>query len=343
MANLPAVQVIAPGLFGPVAATRDSLPATPTLDRLLARAGCAPATSSDPDALLMAAFGISLPADATVPSAALSLWADDPRQPPEGYWLHADPIHLRPDRDQLLLFAGPSLQLSRDEADALVQAFNRHFHEDALVLHAPRPGRWYLHVPAAPLLTTRSVHAVNRRAMDRYLPVGADARRWIAWINEAQMLFYGHPVNEAREREGRPAISGVWTWGGGTLPRLSGGTGLVIADHPLAVGLARAAGSRRLPLDEANSLLDLQRPERTLVYWDELAQSLEEGDARQWSRELDRFEELASRLSQGLTSKGIGRLSLAVDGQTFELTGTDLRKFWRNAPALRKRLELIEG
>ena len=63
------------------------------------------------------------------------------------------------------------------------------------------------------------------------------------------MLFYGHPVNRAREAAGRPVISGVWTWGGGVLPTVAGGPALTIADHPLGIGLARAGGGAAQALE----------------------------------------------------------------------------------------------
>lgn len=336
-----AVQLICPGLFGPIGLRREDLPATPTIDRLLARAVARTASHADPVAAMLHAFGVSAPAGMDLPSAPICLLADDPRRASSGFWFHADPVYLRPDRDQVLLFAGPSLELRRDEADALVLAFNAHFAADGLELIAPDPGRWYLRVPGPASLVTCPTHAVNRRPINPYLPSGSDSRRWIAWINEAQMLFHGNPINLARERAGRPTIGGIWPWGGGVLPPVGAGPALVIGDQALAVGLARAANSRLLPLDRAESVVGLELPESTLIFWDRLWSAQEDDDTGSWLEALNRLEVLAASLTRALAVGHLGQLVLAVGGNSFELMRAFRYKFWRRYGNLEKRIELI--
>jgi hypothetical protein len=317
------------------------MPATPAIDRFLARAVDRRAAHADPVAAMLHAFGVSAPAGMDFPSAPICLLADDPDRASEGYWFHADPAYLRADRDQVLLFAGPSLDLRRGEADALVQVFNSHFAADGLELIAPHPARWYLRVTSPPSLMTCPIHAVNRRPINSYLPSGSDARRWIAWINEAQMLFHGHPVNLAREREGRPTIGGIWPWGGATLPSVSGGPALVVGDHVLSVGLARAANSRLMPLDSAGELMALDLPESTLIFWDRLWCSLEDDDSGSWLDALPGLETLVVALGRALAARHMTQLVLTVGGDRFELTRADTYKFWRRRGKLEKRLDSI--
>lgn len=331
------------------------LPRTPALDRLLARADCLDQQPRDPLAALAAAFTIrptnrSGPQAATayqppsgrdLASAPLSLLAEAPHRAHNGVWFHADPVHLHPDRDQLLLFAGPSLALQPAEAAALVDTFNTHFAEEGLSLVAPRPGAWFLRVDSPPDLNTYPLHAVAGRALDGLLPSGADARTWNRWQNEAQMLFYDHPVNLERERQGRPTISGVWTWGGGVLPLVADGPDLTIADHPLAAGLARAAGSGLLGLDalaQRPSAWLESGPTEVLIFWDALWWPALTGDAETWCAALAGLEALIGRLC---AAQAVGQVhSLRLDDgdrRSCTLTAWGRRRLWRRG-GLRERL-----
>jgi len=318
---------------------------TPGLDRLLARAEGRETGPRDPLESLAGAFVLDSAPDLAPPLAPLCLVAEAPELAGDGCWFHADPVQLHPDRDRLLLFAGPPLAILPAEAAALVAAFNAHFIDDGLYLAAPRPGAWYLRVDQCPRLLTRPLHAVAGRPLDAFLPSGPDARAWNRWQNEAQMLFYQHPVNQARERLGRPPISGVWTWGGGVLPRVTGGPDLMIADHPLAAGLARVAGGRRLGLDELSRTPSAWRtpapgpaPTRVLIFWDALWWPALTGDPTAWCAALADLETLVTRLGADLAA---GRLkSLTLDdgaSRVFTLTAWGRHRFWRRG-GLRERL-----
>jgi len=247
-------------------------------------------------------------------------------------WFHADPVHLRPDRDRLLLFAGPSLVIGDDEAESLIDAFNGHFAADGLHLLRAGPSSWFLRVPEAPRLRTWAIHRVVDRRVDAYLPWGPDAKAWERWQTEAQMLFFSHPVNEERARLGRPAISGVWTWGGGVLPRVKAGPELTVADHPLAVGLARAAGGQILRLEGWSPLGDgVPSADPVLVFWDRLWWPSLEGDAASWRQALQGLETLMGVLLRGLSAGRIRHLVLEDgEGPRLVLSRPGLLRLWRH-------------
>jgi hypothetical protein len=246
-------------------------------------------------------------------------------------WFHADPVHLRPDRDRLLLFAGPSLAIGDDEAESLIDAFNGYFAVDGLHLLRAGPSNWFLRVTEAPRLRTWALHRVVGRPVDAYLPWGPDAKTWGRWQTEAQMLFFSHPVNEKRGRLGRPAISGVWTWGGGVLPRVATGPQLTVADHPLAVGLARAAAGRILGLEGWSPLgADVPSADRVLVFWDRLWWPSLEGDAASWRLALQGLETLMGVLLRGLSEGRIRRMVLEDGaGSRLVLGRSGLLRLWR--------------
>ena len=292
MSRPPRLDLLIPGLFGPVPVPPGEVPPTPVLSRLLGRAdrlqvpdwslarGPAPKAelshakalppvvdrpagadrlpgtgTADPCRTLFHLFGYAPALERDCPSAPYCWLADrqtdDPGMVPDTYVLHADPVHLRPDRDRLVLFAGPDFAPDRAEADALVALFNQHLGEEGLRLEAPTPGRWYLLSEQAPELVTQPLAAVLGRPIAGQLPRGPEARRWARLLNEVQMLFHHSEVNQHREAAGIPTLNGLWLWGGGRLlppPPGQVGYARVFSSDPLARGLARACGIPTPPL-----------------------------------------------------------------------------------------------
>lgn len=329
------IDLICLGLLGPIGLDAGTLPPTPALDRLLSRARGEKTEPRDPLETLAVAFGLSAEPGADLPSAPLCLKALGHGPEPGACWFHADPVHLRPDRDRLLLFAGPSLRIVPAEAESLVAAFNTHFAAEGLHLVPVAPAQWFLRVPRVPRVRTQPLHRVVGRPLNAKLPAGPDSKAWARWQNEAQMLFHAHPVNQERERRGLPALSGVWTWGGGVLPKLTQGPVLTVADDPLALGLAAASGGRALGLEGWGPSRGLVA-ESVLVFWDRLWWPMLEGDALVWTRALGELETLVADLLQTLRSGGIQSLTLD-DGEArrFTLSRADLWRPWRRRGALR--------
>lgn len=166
---------------------------------------------------LCQAFGIKRQQD--WPLAAICAKADGMNG--DGYWLRLDPVYLEVAMGGLLLQPPDSLQLSLPEASELIADINRHWRQEGLEIQAAsevaNPARWYLHLPEAPNLHTTPLDQMHGEYLTPHLPRGADARHFLKLINEVQMLMHSHPVNIARENEGRLAVNGLWLWGGGAL------------------------------------------------------------------------------------------------------------------------------
>ena len=63
------------------------------------------------------------------------------------------------------------------------------------------------------------------------------------------MLFFNHPVNEVRELAGKLAISGVWFWGGGVMPKfIRPAYDRIVTSSALAIQLANKSGLDVQPL-----------------------------------------------------------------------------------------------
>ena len=241
--------------------------------------------------------------------------------PGEDFWMRADPVHLSVGLDGLA-FDGAALELTLAEADALAGTLNRHFAGEP-AFHALHPERWYVRLPAAPELDTTPPSAARGSAIGDKLPSGADANRFRALMNETQMVLHEHPVNAEREARGAPSVNSVWFWGGGVLgaPRARPYS-VILADDPLARGLARAARilERPLPRDARAMLAALPAEGVALAVLDSShGVALE----REWC------EPLLAALREGR----IGMLSLHLSGRSslleVETVRSDLRYFWR--------------
>ena len=271
-------------------------PRRPALELLLARARVEHSDPESAESWLGRAFGLE-----PLPAGALTAGAP-------GFWLRADPVHLRLLRERIVIV--PVSGLAPEHAAALVDTLNRHFagrHE----FRAPHPDRWAMSsAPAA-------IDAPPAREL-----AGADlaarlpAAPWPALLNEIQMALHEHPANAGRELE----VNGVWLWGAGELPRTAAAPWRsVSAEDPLALGLARVArlAHRTPPAGAGEWLAELPADGRHLAVFDALHESLE----------ADWFAPLLAALRGGR----IGVLTLHVPdaGCAFETVRSDLRRFWR--------------
>ena len=195
-------------------------------------------------AALFALFGIDVPGDADLPTAAIC-WLADTGEPATGYLMHAEPLQLVPDRDCLLAFAFDDDPLDGQELSALIEAFNAHFNGEGLRLVASPAGDLYLGCERIPAIRTQPGSAVIGRSLDAYLPGGDDRSRWRGLLNETQMLLYGLAFNRERELQARPTLGGLWFSGGGCTPAI-----------PPVAPVATLAGDCRL----SRGLLAMSQP-----------------------------------------------------------------------------------
>lgn len=355
------LDLLVPGLFGPVPLPASDLPPVPVLTRLLGRADrglgmggvagvgalSAPGrtvTSDhlDPLTSLFALFGIPTSPDQGYPSGPFCRLAEGMELNPGDFVFHADPIHLRPDRNRLVLFAGRPLAVNPDEATALTRLFNQHFAGDGLKLEAPAPGRWYLRVQHPPDLVTTPLHAVRGRPIGGLLPRGPDARTWARILNEVQMLFHQASVNQRREEAGQPAISGIWPWGGGRLRDFHAHAAYtrVFATDPPTLGLAQSAGNPTAPwsTDPADLVAAMQPPSSlVLLHWQGLWNPVLEADGEAWVEALQALEIWLAGFLTGMGGDFTLRL-LVREEDSFRYRPRHRYRFWRSPLSLGKRL-----
>ncbi len=313
---------------------------TPALEALLCRAEVRTIQADNYYQWLSNAFGLD-----ELSVAPLTLQADG-HEPGGEYWLRADPVHLRIQRDQIVLFDAHVASLTQEEADALCVTLNQHFITDGLHFIAAKPDRWYLKLSSAPALNTTNLYTVCGKNIHDFMPTGEAAHKWRQRMNEMQMLLFEHPVNVARESRRELPINSVWFWGGGVMPQnTSGDFTQMIADDIFAQSLARAAQIeiQLLPENPQTMLQAIAKPNKennkNLILINKLHNIMLYGDITKWR---DAQEQIDAKwfvpLLASLKSGAINSLTLIDPSnhkpREFVITPGSLRKFWRRAKPL---------
>jgi len=314
----------------PVAANeRGALAAFPGLTRILSRARAASLADKDLEAALLGSFGVQRQRD--WPVAPFS-WLGEGGEPDTRYWLRADPVHLRAERDALVLIDAAHLALEPESARRVVDALNAHFESERVQFFAPHPNRWYAALEQTPAIATAPLRSVVGCSIDPLLPHGSGALTWHRWLNEIQMLLHSHAVNQARETADQPTVNSVWFWGGGVLPSaLPGRFAGLWGDDPLVRGLAHASGVTwaALPDHAAQWLAHAGEGEHLLVL-----NPLPVGQSNPLENQERRW---FGPILEALRLRQLAALTLLVESDDailrFELCAGDLWKFWRRAPA----------
>jgi len=286
-----------------------ALPRFPALERFIARADEVQ-IQGRLEQLLMQCFGL----EASQGAAPFCYLAETGKRPESGV-LRASPVHLRADRDRVLLFPLDDSQLDMDEAQGLADRFNDHFADDGLVIEVSGPHRWYLLTERLPETPLATLDQVAGRSLRDYLPDRNTDGYWLSVINETQMLFFDAAVNRDREQTGRLAVNGLWFDGAGRLPQvIPGGASTVSGDHCLLRGLDACA--RR-------------EGEDVITLFEDIHQSLMKQDAASWLQARNRLEDFLSPL---MRKEEI--MLYSCDGYSWHWKPSCNWRFWRLPGAL---------
>ena len=303
----------------------------PNIGTLLARGETArrpPLASED---WLCEQFGVATLPDR--PLAALMLRADG-GAPQHYYWLCAEPVRLRVDRNRLIVAARVA-NYTAAEASELVAALNRHFNADGIEFVAPTASRWYARTARAPALATTPLTQALNRSSKHHLPQGPDALAWHGVMNEAQMILHTQPVNIEREALGKIAANSIWLWGGGTLPTIARPTYTTAwGGGPVLHALALAAGVAHRDLPASSAKLLAAADEHSLVALDAPADALRDGDLAAWHERVSAIDrEWVHPLLDALRAKTLEQLNLVACNHDNLLETTVMRanlaRFWR--------------
>jgi hypothetical protein len=156
----------------------------------------------------------------------------------EAAWAWLSPAHWRLGTEQLTMADPSALGLDEVESRAFLETLRPGFDEQGMALHYVAPERWLATHPSFEGVPCASLDRVAGRNVDPWLPADARARGLRRLQSEVQMLWHGHPLNEAREARGALALNSVWWSGCGRAERHHWPEGLWVDDRLRAPALA---------------------------------------------------------------------------------------------------------
>jgi hypothetical protein len=327
----------------------------PALDKLLARASLDERTIGEDfqrtlphERWIARQFGLANEArdvnNDEAPLAPFMLLADG-GTPGEAMWACVEPVHVRIAHDHLVLIDPATLAVPDDDARTLFQVVKPLIEDLGLRIQAPNATRWYVSGESLGALAGASPLRASGRNIEIWLPheahTGQRSRAWMKLQNEVQMAWFEHPLNEAREARGLPAINSIWLHAQGVLRTVTSPFGRVMSNAAATRGLALAADLMPTAPPASFSAFaasvspDATRP--TLVELEPFSAPFIEQDWARWNAalgalEADWFVPALAALNDG--SLGTLRLTLCSDTGSVTLTVTRgaLRKFWRRRP-----------
>ncbi|NWF46234.1 phosphoglycerate mutase [Hydrogenophaga sp. D2P1] len=131
------------------------------------------------------------------------------------------PCHFQIGTDHVSLLPGDQIGLTDEDARGLFDAFAPYCAEDGITLRFESATRW--HASGEPLrgIACASLDRVSGRPVDGWMPQSpanpAGSQLLKRLQSEAQMLFYTHPVHDARTARGLLPVNGFWVSGAGAL------------------------------------------------------------------------------------------------------------------------------
>ncbi len=139
---------------------------------------------------------------------------------------------------------------------------------------------------------------------------------WRRCVNEVQMLWFGHPVNEVRESNGQPTINTLWLSGNG---------------KPRGAQPRYASVDSTLPLLAAIEI-DPDAP-RALESFDRFVEPARTDDWSGWREQLVRLDARIGGVLRQQAARDVGTVTMVLCGddesKVVTLAPRDTRKFWR--------------
>ncbi len=150
----------------------------------------------------------------------------------QAQWL-AELVHVSPTQHGASLLTAGELAISAEHDAALFDSLavlnagpagaapaSGFLDSGDFTLRPLRPGLWQVGVPDGFQMETVSPAQVARSAVNDWWPHQEQARAWRRLFNEIQMLWFEHPVNQQRQRQGLPPVNGLWLFGGASATQL---------------------------------------------------------------------------------------------------------------------------
>lgn len=241
------------------------------------------------------------------------------------------PVHLHAARDHLVLWPPEALALGEQDAAALCDAACAWLRDEPIRLRQLSATLWELSEtdPGATgfqgLLAASSSRARGRN-IDLWLPKGPPARAWRRLMNEVQMLWHSHPINEHRASLGQHPVNALWLEGNVPL-EAHRAFDVIASENPLLIGLAALSGATLMTAAEALARCKASPESHSLI--DLGAPASPESD-----REPSEGSPLTSSLGQARMRAALAEIVLTGENgaQCFRWRPSARWKLWRTQP-----------
>jgi len=117
-------------------------------------------------------------------------------------------------REGAALAIPDSLGLDQAQADALFEAAQPLWNGSGISVLPLESGRWRIWLAPDARLRSISPAAVSTLSVSDWWPQAESLKAWRKLLNEVQMLWHTHPVNEQRAARGLEPINSLWLYGG---------------------------------------------------------------------------------------------------------------------------------
>ena len=256
-----------------------------------------------------------------------------------GFLYRLDPVHFKAESDHAVLLGSSLLNIEMEEAKQLIEAFNHHFVDESVRLIFGDSDRWYLETQKPLKLKFNAVDYSLGRDIKHFMPAGDDALWWRKILNEAQMLFFSHSVNQQREANAQLAVNGLWLWDM-SFESMSDITNdhRVYTDNTLVKAMAEQSSLPVASLSEfvSYSADDINVNDVTTLVFDEIYEAVCYGDVNAWAESLQLFcDSNLSNIKHLLNDKIVNEINIySCDGRVFCVDKLSLLKFWKKVQAL---------
>ena len=148
------------------------------------------------------------------------LWASHQAQPEQPVWL-VQLVHVSPSRDGAALLPAQELSISPEHSVALFESVQTLFAEAGFHLSPYNTEHWRITLPDNYAPSCASPALISMTSVNDWWPQDMASRPWRRLVNEVQMLWFEHTVNQARYQQSLVPINSLWLFGGARTSQLA--------------------------------------------------------------------------------------------------------------------------
>jgi len=117
-------------------------------------------------------------------------------------------------RDRMSIVHPDLIGIDQTECDQLFESVANLWSDTNISALPINPKQWRIWLPDNIVLHSMTPSSVAENSLSDWWPQDRSARDWRRLLNEIQMVWHDHPVNEQRQQQGKLPINSLWLFGG---------------------------------------------------------------------------------------------------------------------------------